>query len=156
MDRPATPPLYSASVPVFRHYLARVSDLVERAGMAALAAPAADGLTAGQHFAAAAGVAMAAACPLAGRAVPDLPAALPPRLAVARAVLLAMRPANFEGAAARPIRHGADDGAADAAQDLHLWAMPRFVFHIAMGHAALRAAGVDPGIAEFDAADGGV
>lgn len=149
MDRPATPPLYSASVPVFRHYLARVSDLVERAGMAALAAPAADGLTAGQHFAAAAGVAMAAACPLAGRAVPDLPAALPPRLAVARAVLLAMRPADFEGAAARPIGPG-------AGQDLHLDAMPRFVFHIAMGHAALRAAGIADGIAEFDPPDAGV
>lgn len=152
MDRPAIPPLYTASVPVFRHYLAQVSDVAERAGMAALAAPAADGATAGAHFAAAAGMAMQAACALAGRDVPDLPAALPPRLAVARAVLLAMRPADFEGAAARRVRHrtGTAGLEQDADSFLHLYAMPNFVFHIAMGHAALRAGGMALGQGDFD------
>jgi hypothetical protein len=146
------PPLFAASVPVFRHYLARVSDLAERAGPAALDSRIGDGPTAAQHFALAAGFAMQVACPLAGRAVPDLPAALGPRLAVARAILLAIRPADFAGAEARVIRHRA--GAAEleqgAADFLHLFAMPSFLFHVAMGHATLRAGGMAIGPADFD------
>ena len=81
---PPHPPLYTASVPVFRHYLERVSVIVERAGPEAMGARIADAFPAGQQFATAAGFALRVACPLAGREVPDLPAALGPRLAVAR------------------------------------------------------------------------
>lgn len=149
---PVHPPLYTASVPVFRHYLDRVAGMVERAGPEALDHRIADSFPARQHFATAAGFALRIACPLAGREVPDLPAALGPRLAVARATLGGMRAAEFEGAEARVIAHRA--GMADLEQDgaafLHLYGMPNFLFHVTMGYAALRAAGVPLGKADFD------
>lgn len=145
------PPLYTASVPVFRHYLDRVARMAEGAG-AALDHRIADSFPARQHFATAAGLALRVACPLAGREVPDLPAALGPRLAVARATLGAMRPDEFAGAEARRIAHKA--GRADLEQDgagfLHLFGMPNFLFHVTMGYASLRAAGLPLGKADFD------
>ena len=146
------PPLYTASVPVFRHYLERVSAIVERAGREAMEARIADAFPAGQQFATAAGFALRVACPLAGREVPDLPAALGPRLAVVRATLGAMRPAEFDGAEARMIRHRAGEAwlEQDGATFLHLYGMPNFFFHLTMGYAALRAAGVGLGKADFD------
>lgn len=149
---PPHPPLYTASVPVFRHYLDRVAAMVERAGPQALDHRIADSFPARQHFATAAGFALRIACPLAGRAVPDLPAAIGPRLAVARATLGGMRPEEFAGAEERVIAHRA--GLADLEQDgaafLHLFGMPNFLFHVTMGYAALRAAGVALGKADFD------
>ena len=146
------PPLYTASVPVFRHYLERISVMAERAGPEAMGARIADAFPAGQQFATAAGFTLRIACPLAGREVPDLPAALGPRLAVARAMLGAMSPADFDGAETRIIRHRA--GFADLEQTgadfLHLYGLPNFFFHLTMGYAALRAAGVPLGKADFD------
>jgi uncharacterized protein len=144
--------MYQASVPVFRHYLARVSDMVERAGPEALHARIADALPAGQQFATAAGFALRAACPLAGRDIPDLPQALGPRLAVARAMLGAMQPADFEGAEARIIRHRAGFAELEqtGAEFLFLFGLPNFIFHLTMGYAALRSAGVPLGKADFD------
>jgi hypothetical protein len=84
--------------------------------------------------------------------VPDLPQGLGPRLAVARAMLGAMTPADFEGAETRVIRHKA--GFADLEQSgsdfLYLYGLPNFFFHLTMGYAALRAAGVPLGKADFD------
>lgn len=144
--------MYQASVPVFRHYLSRVSDIVAVAGPDALDAQIADSFPARQQFATAAGFALRIACPLAGREVPDLPQGLGPRLAVARALLGAMTPADFEGAETRVIRHKA--GFADleqtGAEFLHLYGLPNFFFHLTMGYAALRAAGVPLGKADFD------
>lgn len=144
--------MYQASVPVFRHYLSRVSDIVAVAGPDALDARIADSFPARQQFATAAGYALRIACPLAGREVPDLPQGLGPRLAVARAMLGAMTPADFEGAESRIIRHRA--GFADLEQTgsdfLHLYGLPNFFFHVTMGYAALRAAGVPLGKADFD------
>ena len=100
----------------------------------------------------AAGFALRITCPLAGREVPNLPQALGPRLAVARAMLGAMTPAEFDGAETRMIRHKA--GFAEIEQTgtefLHLYGMPNFFFHLTMGYAALRAAGVPLGKADFD------
>jgi uncharacterized protein len=144
--------MYQATVPVFRHYLSRVSDIVAVAGPDALDARIADSFPARQQFATAAGFALRVACPLAGREVPDLPQGLGPRLAVARALLGSMTPADFEGAEARIIRHRA--GFADleqtGAEFLHLYGLPNFFFHLTMGYAALRAAGVPLGKADFD------
>jgi hypothetical protein len=144
--------MYQASVPVFRHYLSRVSDIVAVAGPDALDAQIADSFPARQQFATAAGFALRIACPLAGREVPDLPQGLGPRLAVARAMLGAMTPAEFEGAETRVIRHKA--GFAELEQTgvefLHLYGLPNFFFHLTMGYAALRAAGVHLGKADFD------
>ena len=149
---PPPPPLYTASVPVLRHYLDRVARMVERAGPVALDHRIADSFPARQHFATAAGFALRITCPLAGREMPDLPAALGPRLAVARATLGGMRGEEFRDAEARVIRHRA--GTADLEQEgasfLHLYGMPNFLFHVTMGYAALRAAGVPLGKADFD------
>jgi hypothetical protein len=144
--------MYQASVPVFRHYLSRVSDIVAVAGPDALDARIADSFPARQQFATAAGFSLRIACPLAGREVPDLPQGLGPRLAVARALLGSMTPADFEGAETRVIRHRA--GFADLEQSgadfLYLYGLPNFFFHLTMGYAALRAAGVPLGKADFD------
>jgi uncharacterized protein len=144
--------MYQASVPVFRHYLSRVSDIVAVAGPDALDVRIADAFPARQQFATAAGFALRVACPLAGREVPDLPEGLGPRLAVARAMLGAMTPAEFEGAENRIIRHRA--GFAELEQTgsefLHLFGLPNFFFHVTMGYAALRAAGAALGKADFD------
>lgn len=144
--------MYQASVPVFRHYLSRVSDIVAVAGPDALDARIADAFPARQQFATAAGFALRVACPLAGRDVPDLPQGLGPRLAVARAMLGAMTPAEFEGAEARVIRHQAGFAVLEqtGAEFLHLYGIPNFFFHLTMGYAALRAAGVPLGKADFD------
>ena len=146
------PPLYTASVPVFRHYLSQVAGLVEKAGAEGIAARIADSLEVGQHFATAAGFAVRTVFPLVGQEVPDLPQALAPRMAVARAHLGAMKAADFEGAEDRIIQHRA--GFADleqtGAEYLHLFGLPNFFFHLTMGYAALRAAGVDLGKADFD------
>ncbi len=144
--------MYQASVPVFRHYLSRVSDIVAVAGPDALDARIADSFPARQQFTTAAGFALRIACPLAGREVPDLPQALGPRLAVARAMLGAMQPAEFEGAETRVIRHHAGFAVLEqsGAEFLHLFGMPNFFFHLTMGYAALRAAGVPLGKADFD------
>ncbi|WP_374396792.1 DUF1993 family protein [Tabrizicola sp.] len=144
--------MYQASVPVFRHYLSRVSDIVAVAGPDALDARIADSFPARQQFSTAAGFALRVACPLAGREVPDLPQGLGPRLAVARAMLGAMTPAEFEGAEARVIRHQAGFAVLEqtGAEFLHLYGIPNFFFHLTMGYAALRAAGVPLGKADFD------
>lgn len=144
--------MYQASVPVFRHYLARVAAMAEKAGPEALDARIADAFPAGQQFATAAGFALRIACPLAGREVPDLPQALGPRLAVARAMLGAMTPADFDGAETRIIRHQAGFAVLEqtGAEFLHLYGLPNFFFHLTMGYAALRAAGLSLGKADFD------
>ena len=144
--------MYQASVPVFRHYLSRVSDIVAVAGPDALDARIADSFPARQQFATAAGFALRIACPLAGREVPDLPQGLGPRLAVTRALLGSMTPADFEGAETRVIRHraGFADLEQSGAEFLFLYGLPNFFFHLTMGYAALRAAGVPLGKADFD------
>ncbi len=146
------PPLYTASVPVFRHYLGRVQDIIEFAGPEALSVRIADAFPAGQQFATAAGFALRVACPLAGREVPGMPQALAPRLAVVRATLGAMRPEEFAGAEARLFRHVA--GTAELEQGgeefLYLYGLPNFFFHVTMGYAALRGAGIELGKADFD------
>ena len=146
------PPLYTASVPVFRHYLSQVAGMVEKAGAEGMGAQIGDGFTVAQHFSTAAGFAMRTVYPLAGLEIPDLPQALAPRMAVARAHLGAMKAADFEGAEDRIIQHKA--GFADLEQTgadyLHLFGLPNFFFHLTMGYAALRAAGVDLGKADFD------
>jgi uncharacterized protein len=144
--------MYQPCVPVFRHYLARVAEMVEKAGPEALEARIADAFPAGQQFATAAGFTLRVACPLAGREVPDLPKALGPRLAVARAMLGAMQPGDFDGAASRIIRHQAGQAEVEQAgsEFLYLYGLPNFFFHLTMGYAALRAAGVPLGKADFD------
>ena len=144
--------LYQATVPVFRHKLAQISATVEKVDPAMLEHRLADALPVREQFAVAAGFSLRITAPLAGREVPDLPAALGPRLAVARALLGSMKPQDFDGAEGRMIRHRA--GEADlwqpAEEFVHLFGLPNFFFHMVMGYAALRAAGAPLGKADFD------
>jgi hypothetical protein len=146
------PPLYTASVPVFRHYLGQAMWMIDKAGKEAMAAQVADAFPAGQQFTTAASYALRIACPLAGREVPDLPSALAPRLAVVRATLGAMRPEEFRGAEDLRIQHRAGMAELDqsASDFLFMYGMPNFMFHLTMGYAALRAAGVPLGKSDFD------
>jgi len=144
--------MYHATVPVFRHYLGQMAGMAEKAGRDAMTAQIADAFPAAQQFATAAGFALRISCPLAGREVPNLPQALAPRLAVARATLGAMKAAEFEGSEIRLIRHTA--GFAEIEQTgrdfVTLFGLPNFFFHLTMGYAALRAAGVPLGKGDFD------
>jgi uncharacterized protein len=144
--------LYPATVPVFRHYLGRVAEIVEGVTEADLQAQIADTYPAGRQFGTAAGYALRIACPLAGREVPSLPDALSPRLAIARATLGAMRAEEFEGAEARMITHRAGEAVLEqtGSDFLFLYGLPNFFFHLTMGYAALRAAGVPLGKGDFD------
>ncbi len=153
------PPLYAASVPVFLHYIKQMQVLAARATDANLQARLAEGMfTGGQQMATAAGFALRVAFPLAGRPVPKMAAHGVNRLGLAQtfadvtAALAALSPADFAGAEALRITHRA--GFADLDQTapafLHLFGMPNFIFHTAMGFAVLRAEGLAIGKADFD------
>ncbi|WP_157971158.1 DUF1993 family protein [Pseudogemmobacter bohemicus] len=143
--------MYQATVPVFRHTLSRIADMVALAGPDALDQPFQD-MTARQRFSIAAGLSIEITCPLAGRELPDLPAALGPRLAVARALLGGMKPAEFDPDPGRMIRREIDNipVALPAVEFLHLFGMPLFFFQTALGYAGLRAAGVALSETDFD------
>ncbi len=153
------PPLYAASVPVFLHYIAQMQALAARASGANLQARLApDMFTGGQQMATAAGFALRVAFPLAGKAVPRMAmhgvdrAGLAQSFADVTAALAALDPQDFAGAEARRITHRAGFANLDqsAPQFLHLFGMPNFIFHAAMGFAVLRAEGLDIGKADFD------
>lgn len=95
--------MYQTTVPVFRHSLSRIADMVAIAGPEALDQPFQD-MTARQRFSIAAGLSIEICFPLAGRELPDLPEALGPRLAVARALLGGMKPTEFDPDPSRRIR----------------------------------------------------
>lgn len=156
-----TPPLYSASVPVFGHYLDRLGALVERAAgreqvLAARLAP--DMFSAAQQVATAAGFALRVAYPLAGRDVPGDAdhgldrIGLGRRIVAAKLALDALPPEAFAGAERRRIRHRAGFAELDqsGAEYLHLFGMPNFIFHTTMAFAVLRAQGIEIGKADFD------
>jgi hypothetical protein len=157
----ADPPLYTASVPVFRHYLARLHGFLDRAApreAVLMARLAPDMFTCGQQIATATGFALRTSFPLAGLPVPVLPdpppdrPGLAARIAAAGEALDRLDPAAFAGAGTRRIRHRA--GFADLDQSgadfLHLYGMPNFLFHTSMAFAILRANGIEIGKADFD------
>jgi hypothetical protein len=155
------PPLFNASVPVFRHYLDRIGGLLDKVEgreevLVARLAP--DMFTCSQQLATAINFSLRVAAPLAGIDVPadtgagtDL-AGLRARRHAADAFLAALDPAGFEVAAERRIRHRA--GFAELEQSgadfLYLFGMPNFLFHTAMAFAVMRANGIEIGKADFD------
>lgn len=155
------PPLYTASVPVALHYIDRASALVARTGdrpeiLGQRLAP--DMFSGAQQFASAADFALRAACPLAGKEVPEFPAlamdtdGIEARFTFARDRLTSLDPADFEGAETRRVVHRAGFAELDQPGDeyLHLFALPNFFFHLGMGFAVLREGGLDIGKADFD------
>ena len=156
-----TPPLYTASVPVFRHYLGRAQHLLDSAGgtpgcLTARLAP--DMFTCAEQFATAAGFALRGTYPLTGQSVPDFPDlgldlhGVKARVAFAQNQLDRLKEADFDGAETRRVTHRA--GFAELDQDgqtyLTLFAMPNFLFHLSMGFALMRQSGAEIGKADFD------
>jgi hypothetical protein len=116
-----------------------------------------DMMPAGAQVATALGFTVRIAFPLSGHPVPELPggasvAALAARLASARGLVDGLDPAAFNGAEARVIRHRAGFAELEQPGDAFLfrYGIPNMMFHLAMGYAALRAAGVPLGKADFD------
>lgn len=153
-------PLYAASVPVFRHYLARADALVEKVEDEAILAErlAPDMFTAAEQFATAAGFALRTSFALAGLEVPafaDLGrdrTGLHARIGFADDRLAHLAEDAFAGAESRRIRHRAGFAELDqsAGDFLHLFGMPNFLFHLSMAFAILRRSGVEIGKADFD------
>ena len=149
-----TPQLYSASVPVFLHYLDRLDGMVRQTEgrehiLQGRIAP--DMFTGAQQVATATGFALRVAFPLAGREVPKL-AGLGRLIVAARQELQGLDPADFAAAHDRPIRHRAGFAELDqtGAEFLHLFGMPNFLFHATMAFAVLRQQGLPIGKADFD------
>ncbi|MCB1333924.1 MAG: DUF1993 family protein [Roseivivax sp.] len=155
------PALYTASVPVFQHYLARAQALVRLSQgdpemLNARLAP--DMFTAAQQFATAAGFALRGALPLVGAEIPAFPDlgmdrdGLLARFAFVLGHLDGLNPADFDGADTRPVSHraGFAELTQPCAEYLHLFALPNFFFHLGMGFAVLRQRGLTIGKADFD------
>ena len=153
-------PLYAASVPVFRHYLARADALVAKVEDEAILAErlAPDMFTAAEQFATAAGFALRTSYPLAGLEVPGFAdlgrdnVGLHARIAFADEKLAHLTPDAFAEADSRRIRHRAGFAELDqsASDFLHLFGMPNFLFHLSMAFAILRQNGIEIGKADFD------
>ncbi|MBL4928544.1 DUF1993 family protein [Fuscibacter oryzae] len=156
-----TSPLYSASVPVFLHYLDRMDGMVRQTAgrehfLQARIAP--DMFTAAQQVATATGFALRVAFPLAGREVPKLADHGMDRIGLGRLMVEARQglqgldPTEFAEAHTRLIRHRAGFAELDqtGADFLHLFGMPNFLFHASMAFAVLRQQGLPIGKADFD------
>ncbi|WP_298492417.1 DUF1993 family protein [uncultured Maritimibacter sp.] len=155
------PVLYTASVPVFLHYLAQARTLVEatRGSPALLTGKLAPDMFSGaQQFASAAAFALRGTYPLAGEPIPDMPTApmdrggLLERIDFAHEQLVRLDPASFDGAETRRVRHIAGFAELDQAggEYLHLFALPNFFFHLSMAFAVLREGGLAIGKGDFD------
>lgn len=157
----AEPALYRASVPVFLHYLDRIAGLIDKVAvqdqvLSARLAP--DMFTCAEQLATAIDFAPRISYPLAGQTAPDTPDAgmdivgLQKRLAAARAALVALNPADFDGAQDRTIQHRAGFAELDqsGADFLQLFGLPNFFFHLSMAFAVIRSQGIDIGKADFD------
>lgn len=155
------PALYTASVPVFLHYLEQARGLVAQCRtqpdlLEAKLAP--DMFSGAQQFASAAGFALRGTFPLIGERTPDFPEAamdydgVLARIDFAHERLVSLDPATFDGAEDRNVRHIAGFAELDqkAGDYLHLFAMPNFLFHLSMGFAVLRQGGLEIGKSDFD------
>ncbi|QDY69839.1 DUF1993 family protein [Qingshengfaniella alkalisoli] len=158
------PAIYTASVPVFLHYLARVDTLLDKidaapdgaAFLSARLAP--DMFPVGVQLRTAAGFSLRIAMALAGRDVPDFSDVTPDLdglrgfVGRSRAALDALSPEAFVDATDRRYAHRA--GFADLDQDawafLCQYGLPNMMFHLSMAYAGLRQAGLDLGKADFD------
>ena len=154
--------LFEATVPVLRHYTERVetwlAGLPDGAGTALDRALAPHAFTAAEHLDTALGFAARTLAPLLGRPAQDdaEPAtdreALLRRAREVRVSLESLTAADFDGAAARTVRHVAGEAELEqtAVAYATLFALPNFLFHLTTAFAVLRLAGLDLGKADFD------
>jgi uncharacterized protein len=142
--------LYTASVPVFLHYLPRIAAIAAD-HEAHLDARIDDSFGAGQHLRTAIGFTLRGTFGAMGAPVPELrQTALPARAAEAAGHLRGVDPAAFDPDAR--VRHRAGQAELDqsATDFLLTYALPNHIFHLTMAYASLRAAGCRLGKADFD------
>jgi hypothetical protein len=152
------PDLYSASVPVLRHYLGRVPHILAQAEDTHLSLRLAEGMfSVAENIDCAVGFALRAVLPPTGHAVPDLPPAQTVGTLIAKAQAVAdqlatIDPEALNRVAHRSVSHIAGEAHLDqpAFDYVTLFAMPNFFFHLCMAYAGLRAQGVPMGKADFD------
>ena len=154
--------LFQSTIPVFRHYLARLDAILARlspdnaAVLGGRLAP--DMFTAGEQLSTAQGFVLRTVFPLIGEAIPALSTddttadGLRERSAEVVGLLDGVTEEQFAVAAQRVIRHTA--GQAELEQTstdfVTLYALPNFFFHLCMGYAILRQQGVSLGKGDFD------
>lgn len=161
--------LYSASIPVFQHYLDRLDGLVNAAESHACrqgwtcsvvlsAHLAADMLPFSKQVEIAANFALRTCFPLAGEQVPsygDFPATfdgLRERVGRAKMLIATLDPAAFHDAGERIIEDRAGNAMLrlNGLDFLTLYALPNFFFHLTTAYAILRALGLPLGKEQFD------
>ena len=154
--------LFTATVPVFRHYMVqldRMLSLLPGRPAGLLDRRLADGgFTAGEHLHTAQGFVLRTLFPVRGREAPALSAdgtdidGLKRRCRELRAILDGQSPADFKPAPGRMVSHTAGMAELQQTADdyVTLYALPNFFFHLTMGYATLRHAGVDIGKGDFD------
>lgn len=163
------PSLYEASVPVFLHYLSRLTGFVEMAErfarvhelsvselLSAKLAP--DMLPFERQVVIATNFSLRAAFPLAGEAIPpygefpETAAGLRDRAARAASLLRSLQPPQFAGAEARLLESQAGEALVrlPATEFLFQYALPNFFFHVTAAYAILRSRGVPLGKEDFD------
>ncbi|MFK8035217.1 MAG: DUF1993 family protein [Hyphomicrobiales bacterium] len=154
--------LFQATVPVFKHYIQRIKAIVSQLDDKQIplltSALSPDTFCAGQHLKIAQGYALRTIFPLLDQAIPELDQdghkaqCLLERCNTAQRLLDPITKANFVGANSRTIKHTA--GMAELAQTatgfVTLYAVPNFYFHLTMGYATLRQAGIPLGKGDFD------
>jgi len=161
MTEPKHPALFTASVPVFLHYLDQMAAILARLDVTPEVLEhrlAPDMAPASAQFATAINFSLRTCLKLAGKKVSGVPQVDASReiladwLQLARTKLAGLKPEDFADAEARVIQHRA--GVAFLSQSgadyLNLFGLPNFMFHYAMAYANLRAAGLDIGKADFD------
>ena len=159
-----TPPLFDASVPVFRRYLVQLQGLLARAAqhdqsaelLQARLAP--DMLPLAVQVEVAVNFVFRACAPLAGQAVPAFGehrasfATLQARVDQGLAFLAALQPTQFAEATQRQISDPAGETTVtlDGKTFLHQYALPNFFFHLSMVYAILRQQGLPLSKGDFD------
>lgn len=151
---------YSATVPVFQHYLRRISAIAAQPDVAAhLDVRLTTGmLSAGQNLMTAQGFVPRILAPLTDRVFPVLSegSATSKRL-IQRGDMLQNElaqclPLDFKGADQKIVSHQAGDAILNqnAETFVTLYGMPNFFFHLIAGYSGLRAAGVALSKGDFD------
>jgi len=154
--------LYNATVPVFRHYLARTKQLLvtlpENEQLKLDQRLVDTAFTAAEHIEVSVGFVYRTVRPLMGQAMPEFEdetssvATLVDKVQEASNWLQTVTPREFGGASRQIVNHTAGSAKLrhDAITYVTLFAMPNYFFHVSQGYAILRANGVDIGKADYD------
>lgn len=154
--------LFQATIPVFKHYNQQIEAIVSKVdtkGVSPLAhALTPDTFSAGEHLSIAQGYALRTVYPLLGRHTPELKpdrhdtTGLLQRCQALDDILNRITKEDFKGSNQLEIQHTA--GMAELVQPatdfVSLYAIPNFFFHLTMGYATFRQAGVALGKGDFD------